>query len=325
MLRWPTKLRALFTKSEPPEPELQKRLVEFQRNLDVSFRQQSLLMQALTHRSYLGSNGGDPNLSNERMEFLGDAVLELIVIEFLYRRFLIDREGALTKRKGLLVSRQVLAQSAEWMHLGNYIFMSDAERDSGGMGRASILADTLEAVIGAIYLDQGLESARRFVHARLLVYADRFLDDISRANYKSKLQESVQARYKTHPRYRVVTEMGPDHRKLFVVEVTVRGTLLGRGRGYNKKEAEQNAAMDAVERLPRLDASFLSDRRGGRARERESTVQVGHPDASSEVDSAGGTEGASETASESASTSASPRESERNSDRHSERHADRED
>lgn len=222
----------------------------FQRTLGVRFRKPALLRQALTHRSYLGSNGGDPNLSNERMEFLGDAVLELAVIQYLYDRFPEDREGALTKKKGLLVSRKVLANSAEWMKLGSYVFLSDAERESGGSARTSILSDTFEAVIGAIYLDQGLEAARRFVVDRLLVHAESIIVDRSRANFKSQLQEYVQARYKTHPRYRVITEVGPDHRKLFTVEVSIRGTLLGRGQGYNKKEAEQKAAANAVAHLP---------------------------------------------------------------------------
>ncbi|MCA9755134.1 MAG: ribonuclease III [Candidatus Eisenbacteria bacterium] len=256
---WLAKVRALFAGVLSDEPDAfpqesdsnQGRLEAFQRDLEVRFVDIALLEQALTHRSYLGSCGGDPALSNERMEFLGDAVLELIVIEYLYRVHPEDREGALTKRKGLLVSRKVLASSAEWMKLGDYVLLSEAERESGGSARSSILADTFEAVVGAIYLDQGLEAARRFVRDRLLVHANRIFQDLSRANFKSQLQEYVQASYKTHPRYRVVTEVGPDHRKLFTVEVNVRGQLLGRGQGYNKKEAQQSAARNAILRLER--------------------------------------------------------------------------
>lgn len=258
MESWFGKIRSVFVRnpspardSLPSDPDLRRRLESFQRGIGIEFQHTSFLEQALTHRSYLGSSGGDPALSNERMEFLGDAVLELIVIEYLYRVHPEDREGALTKRKGLLVSRKVLASSAEWMKLGDYVLLSEAERESGGSARSSILADTFEAVVGAIYLDQGLEGARRFVHEKLLVHANRIFQDLSRANFKSQLQEYVQASFKTHPRYRVVTEVGPDHRKLFTVEVSVRGQLLGRGQGYNKKEAQQNAARNAMLRLER--------------------------------------------------------------------------
>jgi ribonuclease-3 len=228
-------------------------LEAFQQRINLRFQDQGLLRQALTHRSFLGSNGGDPKLSNERIEFLGDAVLELAVIEFLYRTYPEDREGSLTKKKGLLVSRDVLAQCAERMGLGASILLSEAEGESGGRSRASILSDTFESVIGAIYLDQGLPEARIFVRHYLLQYADSILQDQSLSNHKSFLQEHVQARYKTHPRYRVVTESGPDHMKLFTVEVSVRGTLLGRGQGHNKKEAEQMAARDAISKLSVLD------------------------------------------------------------------------
>lgn len=222
----------------------------FQEKIGIRFTDQRLIRQALTHRSFLGSNGIDPVRSNERIEFLGDAVLELTVIEFLYRQFPEDREGALTKKKGLLVSREVLAQCAERMGLGDYVLLSDAERGSGGSARSSILSDTFEAVIGAIYLDAGLEAARRFAMEHVLGHAGSILRDESLANFKSLLQERVQASFKTHPRYRVVSEAGPDHRKVFHVEVSIRGRLLGDGTGHNKKEAEQMAARDALQKLP---------------------------------------------------------------------------
>ncbi len=221
----------------------------FERKAGIRFHDRGILEQALTHRSYLGCNGGDPGRSNERLEFLGDAVLELVVIEHLYRAFPVDREGELTKKKSLLVSKGVLAHRAERMGLGEFILLSESERDSGGRERASILADAFEAVVGAIYLDRGIAMARRFIQEQLLHTATSILEDRAHLNYKSLLQEYVQARHKTHPRYRVVTEVGPDHMKLFTVEVSVRGMLLGRGQGRNKKEAEQNAAGDALGRL----------------------------------------------------------------------------
>lgn len=228
---------------------VQQMIAAFERRSGVRFRDRSVLEQSLTHRSFLGCNGGDPCRSNERLEFLGDAVLELVVIEYLYRAYPHDREGDLTKKKSLLVSKTVLANRAERMGLGGYILLSESERDSGGRERASILADGFEAVVGAIYLDRGIATVRRFIHDQLLSTASTILEDRANMNYKSLLQEYVQARYKTHPRYRVVTEVGPDHMKLFTIEVSVRGELLGRGQGYNKKEAEQNAAGDALVRL----------------------------------------------------------------------------
>lgn len=254
-MAWWINLRNLWrAHATAPQPDPSGRLRAFQSELGIVFRDPALLRQALTHRSFLGSSGGDPRQSNERMEFLGDAVLELSVVEYLYRKFPEDREGDLTKKKGLLVSRDVLATAAREMALGNYLLLSDAERDSGGETRPSILADALEAVIGALYLDQGLDSAIRFIHTHLLIRADAIVLDPRHRNFKSQLQELVQARYRTHPKYRVVTEVGPDHRKLFTIEVSVRGTLLGRGQGFNKKEAEQAAAAHALLRLPQLEA-----------------------------------------------------------------------
>lgn len=226
-------------------------LERFQQHLEFRFQDPHLLQQALTHRSWLGANGSDLNTSNERMEFLGDSVLELVVNEYLYGRYPDLQEGDLTRMKSLLVSRSILSGQARAMSLGSFLFLSDAERDSGGCERASILADAFEAVIGALYLDGGLVAARGFVEERLLVAADALLDDGQFTNYKSLLQELVQAQFKTYPRYRVSAQSGPDHRKLFTVEVTVRGKKLGEGHGSNKKKAEQSAACDALDNLRR--------------------------------------------------------------------------
>ncbi len=241
-------LRRAASSSDRPKG-VEDAIAAFERKAGIRFRDRSILEQALTHRSFLGCNGGDPARSNERLEFLGDAVLELVVIEHLYGDFPIDREGELTKKKSLLVSKGVLAHRAEQMGLGDFILLSESERDSGGRERASILADGFEAVVGAIYMDRGLNEARRFIREQLLRTAAAILEDRAHLNFKSLLQEYVQAKYKTHPRYRVVTEIGPDHMKLFTVEVSVRGILLGKGQGHNKKEAEQSAAGDALARL----------------------------------------------------------------------------
>lgn len=255
--------RNMAPAGEPAGPR--RATASFERRTGIRFQDRGLLEQALTHRSYLGSNGGDPGRSNERLEFLGDAVLELVVIEHLYRAFPVDREGDLTKKKSLLVSKGVLAHRAEQMGLGEMILLSESERDSGGGERASILADAFEAVIGSIYLDRGLDTARRFIQEHLLRTATSILEDRAHLNYKSLLQEYVQGKHKTHPRYRVVTEIGPDHMKLFTVEVSVRGTLLGRGQGRNKKEAEQNAAGDALDRIRRGEITEPPPRRSLRS------------------------------------------------------------
>ena len=227
-----------------PDPDRVVR--DFERHIGISFRDPALLRRALTHRSFLGGeHAGGPD-SNERLEFLGDAVLELVVIEHLYQRFAEDREGELTQKKSLLVSRSVLADRAEACDLGSYILLSPSERDSGGGERRSILADAFEAVLGAIYCDQGFAAARRFVEIWLLRDADRILQDTEKRNFKSILQEQIQAEFRAHPRYRVVSVEGPDHDKRFTVEVVVAGQVLGAGTGSNKKEAEQRAARSAL-------------------------------------------------------------------------------
>jgi ribonuclease-3 len=228
------------------------KLAEFQSYLGLRFERPILLRKALTHRSYLQGNGDNVELSNERLEFLGDSVLELIVNEHLYRCYPGKREGDLTKMKSLLVSRGVLARRARAINLGTFVLLSEAEQEAGGRRRTSILADTYEAVLGAIYLDRGFEAARMFVEHNLLSDAEKILSDRAHTNYKNILQEHVQAEYKTHPRYRTSSEEGPDHEKIFTVEVNVHGKSFGEGRGTNKKQAEQEAARSALARLGKV-------------------------------------------------------------------------
>jgi len=244
--------RKLFARPRPLPPfatreEIGDILRLAQRTFQIHFRNPDLLRQALTHRSFMGGESEHLPDSNERLEFLGDAVLELVVIEYLYRRFPDDREGELTQKKSLLVSKSVLADRAERLGLGQFVLMSPAERDSGGAERRSILADAFEAVLGAIYLDQGVAAATAFVERTLLVQTEHILHDTEKQNFKSMLQERVQASQRIHPRYRVRREEGPDHQKSFTVEVIVRGRVLGVGYGSNKKEAEQHAAREALE------------------------------------------------------------------------------
>ena len=219
---------------------------------------------ALTHRSFLHNNGGVNRESNERLEYLGDSVLGLVCSEWLYRNRPNEHEGQLTKTKSLLVSKAILSRRALAMGLGRFVLLSNSEVESGGRQRLSILADAFEAVIGAIYLDQGLDAAREFITTWLLNEANGIIADKRHTNYKSLLQEYVQSTYHTHPVYRIRTETGPDHQKIFTVDVLVGSRSLGEGRGQNKKEAEQDAAREALDRV----AAKSAPRRGGVRSER---------------------------------------------------------
>jgi len=234
-------------------------LAEFCRQYALPFKDLTLLKLALTHRSYLSVTGQGPRESNERLEFLGDSVLGLVTSEFLYRRHPDEHEGQLTKTKSLLVSKAILSRRALRIGLGRFVLMSHSEVESGGRQRLSILADAFESVIGAVYLDQGFEPAREFIHKHLLAESDAITSDKRHTNYKSHLQEYVQNAFRTHPVYRIRSEYGPDHSKHFMVEVMVGKRTLGEGRGHNKKEAEQAAARDALEKVERVRRKVRDD------------------------------------------------------------------
>ncbi len=217
--------------------------------LGYRFRDPSHLQKALVHRSHVHVIGNDRRDANERLEFLGDAVLGLVVNEYLYRHFPNREEGDLTKMKSLLVCGTRLSEMAGKLDLGHDILMSRSEAATGGRQRSSILADTMEAVIGAVYLDGGLPAAQAFIDRCLLEGAGSVLSRRGLGNYKSRLQELIQAKYKTPPRYRVLRAEGPDHARVFTVEAVFNGLVLGAGEGHNKKTAEQQAARSALERL----------------------------------------------------------------------------
>jgi ribonuclease-3 len=246
---------AIRARRRPTEAAERDLVDRFFRATGVRFRNVRMLRQALTHRSHLGEAAESHTKTNERMEFLGDSVLELVVNDFLYHGYPESREGDLTKMRSLLVSRAILARRAREIGLGAFLLLSDAEDDSGGRDRESILADGYEAVIGAIYLDRSLAEVRAFIHRTLLASAASILADETHLNFKSLLQEHVQAASRNQPRYRVRSESGPDHEKVFLVDVLVKGEVLGTGSGKNKKEAEQEAARRALHRLDRLPRS----------------------------------------------------------------------
>lgn len=248
-----SRLTAFRTRETSLDRDREASLRRLSRVLGVCFRDLDFLNQALMHRSYVHENALGRNRSNERMEFLGDSVLALLVNEHLYTRFSKRQEGRLTKIKSLVVSESVLSRKAEELSIGEYLLLSDNERDSGGATRTSIISDALEAVLGAIYLDSGLGAARDFVERHLLRELDDLLELDEYRNYKSMIQEHGQKELGARPRYRVVSTKGPEHHRMFRVEVRLGGKALGRGEGRSKKEAEQVAARDALVRLGRLD------------------------------------------------------------------------
>ncbi|MCP4573175.1 MAG: ribonuclease III [bacterium] len=234
-----------------PEPAAdsaggEQSLIALEAKLGHVFRDRGLLRNALLHRSHIHVTGQDREQSNERLEFLGDAVLGLVVNDLLFATFPESSEGDLTKMKSLLVCGARLSEVAVAADLGIHIRMSRSEAATGGRLRSSILADTTEALIGAVYLDAGLPAARAVVERLVLKGAERVLKRRSLRNYKSRLQEMIQAAHKSPPRYKVLSVDGPDHDRLFKVAVTFDGEVLGTGEGRNKKAAEQHAAQQAL-------------------------------------------------------------------------------
>ncbi len=217
--------------------------------LDYNFANEDILLQALKHRSYLTITGEKRIKSNERLELLGDAVLELVVADYLYHEYPDEEEGNLTNFKSLLVNHKILSTIGRDFGLGEFLLLNQAEERSGGRDRESILADAIEAIIGAIYLDGGLEAATKFIHSRITVRLTDMLANGVMRNYKSLLQEYCQRLGLNGPLYKLINESGPDHYKTFAIEVNVDGEKLGFGKGHSKKNAEQKAAKEALNYL----------------------------------------------------------------------------
>ena len=222
---------------------------ELQKKMGVSFQQPELLTQALTHSSYANENPGVAPASNERLEFLGDAILGLIVAENLFRDFPGMSEGEMTRLRSILVKQETLARVAESIKLGNYLYLGKGEEASGGKDKPANLARALEAVVAAVYLDQGSAITEQLVLEILDAELLKTLYQGAIIDYKSQLQELLQAKTQQTPVYHLIETQGPDHNKNFTVEVRLGNDVLATGIGRSKKKAETEAAHIALEKL----------------------------------------------------------------------------
>lgn len=220
-----------------------------EKTLGHSFRDKNVLMEALTHRSYLNERPLWTVPHNERLEFLGDAVLELVVTEELFNRFPDRPEGPLTSLRAALVNYVMLARVAREAGLEDYILLSKGEARDIGRARDVILANAIEAVIGALYLDGGYGAAKKFVNARVLTKLDEVIRQGLDKDAKSELQERAQAEWKVTPEYRIIAERGPDHQKEFTAAVFFGAERMGEGGGASKQDAEVEAAKNALEKI----------------------------------------------------------------------------
>lgn len=226
-------------------------VTEAEKAIGVKFKNPKLLANAFVHRSYLNEVSAPDTIfthDNERLEFLGDSVLSLIVSEHLYLTYPDQKEGILTHYRSVLVRTESLANMTGELDLARFLFLSKGEHERGGTKTKSILANTYEAVLGAIFLDLGIISAKKFVFRTLLKGPSTELES-SLLDPKSRLQEVVQKRFKSSPFYKTVSESGPDHAKIFTVEVSINRIVSGRGTGNSKQEAQQEAAKDALDSL----------------------------------------------------------------------------
>ena len=218
--------------------------------LQYQFKEEKLLLRALTHRSFVNEHEGEDLRHNESLEFLGDAVLGFLISSRVFHRYPTLSEGALSKIKAYLVSAANLVHLATRVRLGEFLRISRGEEKTGGRKKKAILVDAYEAIIGAIYLDGGIEAASAFVDCQVAEFFDKLnLAELTYGDFKSALQEHLHNVGLTEPFYRVVDEIGPDHKKTFVVQVLLEDGVIGEAAGRTKKEAQQAAARLALEKL----------------------------------------------------------------------------
>jgi ribonuclease-3 len=228
-----------------------QKALQIQAELGIEFDDLVLLTRALTHKSYSNERREQNLKDNERLEFLGDAVLDLVVNQYLFMEYPAHPEGELAQIRSVVVSAPTIAEKSREIDLGNYLLLGKGEEATGGRKRNSILADGFEALIGGIYLDQGLEVARKFILDLLITNINNVEQGNHIQDYKTLLQELVQKSSDQRPYYEVIKEEGPDHNKSFTVKVTFKDEILGVGRGSSKKRAQQSSAKEAIEKLDR--------------------------------------------------------------------------
>ncbi len=220
---------------------------EFEQKIDYTFKNKKNIILALTHSSYANENRSEKLKSNERLEFLGDAVLNIIISETIYGRYSNLSEGQLTKVRANIVCEQSLVKCSNNIEIGKYLLLGKGEDLSGGRTRISILSDAFEAVIGAIYIDGGMKNAKKFILQQMEHLIKDSVSGIIFLDYKTQFQEVIQKDGEKKISYEIIEENGPDHDKEFVVQVKVMDRVVGKGRGKSKKEAEQAAAKAAME------------------------------------------------------------------------------
>ena len=219
---------------------------DFEKKVGVSFKNKDLLKQAFIHRSYINENSGTGLSHNERLEFLGDAVLELVVTDFLYRKYPGYAEGELTALRSALVNAIIISEIASKIGMNEYLLLSKGESKDNGKARQYILANTYEALVGAIYLDQGYDIADKFITKTLLPHTEEIVAKKLWRDAKSLVQEKAQEFVNVTPMYKVLSEAGPDHDKHFTVGIYFGKDLIADGKGKSKQEAEQSAATAAL-------------------------------------------------------------------------------
>ncbi len=231
----------------PEGMENMESLQQLEERLGYTFTNSELLRSALYHSSYANEHRGMGIASNERLEFLGDAVLGFVSADYLYRKHPDLPEGELTRIRAALVCEESLHEVAQSLHLGDFLMLGKGEESGGGRRRPSILADAVEAVLAAVYLDGGIDKVRSLIHRILLEKEQEQVVENRRRDCKTELQELVQRKPNQVLHYELVSESGPDHAKVFAVAVTLNGQVIGLGSGHSKKEAEQSAARAALE------------------------------------------------------------------------------
>jgi len=220
---------------------------EFEKKSNYVFKDKALLRMAFTHRSYINESKGGKLEHNERLEFLGDAVLELVVTDFLFREYPSKPEGDLTTYRSALVNAITLSEVANDLNMNDFLLLSKGEAKDTGRARQFILANTFEAVVGAIYMDTGYEPAKKFIDEVLLFFAEKMIARGDLVDAKSAFQEKAQEKEGVTPSYKLVKESGPDHEKYFTIAVFIGKEQVATGEGQSKQEAEQNAAQKAIE------------------------------------------------------------------------------